>query len=899
MLYLAFPVRLRPAGLGGSLIGEFWLREIETERSSPVALLNGEVMTIQNSSTKESADRLDPYLTNFGLRGYTDRLIQISTEINDRGTVGLVQSDQYRGYFEIRKLNSGSSELQHSDRVAFRCWENPARPFPSSRVGRGWWSVIGNEIHLVERDTPGEAETFVIEWFKDLKLYWNGRLGDNYSTTDGGGESEARVNNYQFVRTQGHVFVGPAAGRAALKLFWHEDRGDFYLTATEEGAQDAIAAGYVLRRIQGYILENSQHGTVPLKVYWNPTRQDHISTVLVNEEHDAADAGYQFVRIEGHIFPSLPTLMESLDARVLLRSAGLRENAGMPEPIGESGAPLVTVDPRVLVGDTGVRLDPTTVAPVMVRRRRGARTKALVLSGGGAKGCFEVGAVQHLWEQGYRPDIICGVSVGALNAVKLAEGEGAHTQLLDIWREINTPGRPGGVFQPEFFAEAVKEWIGSQSDDVDDWATIGANFHFYLSKLTYAAAHLHAVHSMVPLRQLVRRHVNISAIRESGIELRVGMVDMESGQYFSVGQPEFDGDLAGYGRVEVEPDHRMGETWLTRPVYGASSYVMDIKDAVYSSCVQPVFMDPMVANLRLSQHRRINDERLATLPVYHPPAIQRLLDVFAGNTDATGQELNDALKRFLTDEPEYGFNQLTREGNDAWRGDLRSYHHHLFDGGLRDTLPIRTAMRLGAREIMVITGDRLQRSEWRFGDPGKIRTGPGGLADTNFGAVPAAQYFLGLMSVWFNETARSDMMLALAQNEFLGWLYRCFNLLDGDKRQQIVSEFNQYWESHGTTMRQALGGSSWLGGSSGFHVSAEAPSYRRTQAESETGSYGVPFHDEGCKISYIAPDRDLLGPLEFTNREGIETGIALGRVAAERPLELSYPVPDRLIIVER
>ena len=48
---------------------------------------------------------------------------------------------------------------------------------------------------------------------------------------------------------------------------------------------------------------------------------------------------------------------------------------------------------------------------------------AIVLSGGGAKGDFEVGAVRYLYDSGVRPDILCGVSVGATNAAKLAEGE--------------------------------------------------------------------------------------------------------------------------------------------------------------------------------------------------------------------------------------------------------------------------------------------------------------------------------------------------------------------------------------------------------------------------------------------------------------------------------------------
>jgi predicted acylesterase/phospholipase RssA len=62
---------------------------------------------------------------------------------------------------------------------------------------------------------------------------------------------------------------------------------------------------------------------------------------------------------------------------------------------------------------------------------------AIVLAGGGAKGSFEVGAVRYLYDQGIRPNILCGTSVGAINAAKLAEGEGDPTRglpgLESIW----------------------------------------------------------------------------------------------------------------------------------------------------------------------------------------------------------------------------------------------------------------------------------------------------------------------------------------------------------------------------------------------------------------------------------------------------------------------------------
>lgn len=46
--------------------------------------------------------------------------------------------------------------------------------------------------------------------------------------------------------------------------------------------------------------------------------------------------------------------------------------------------------------------------------------KALVLGGGGARGALQVGAVRALFEAGYRPDLLVGASIGAINATGLA-----------------------------------------------------------------------------------------------------------------------------------------------------------------------------------------------------------------------------------------------------------------------------------------------------------------------------------------------------------------------------------------------------------------------------------------------------------------------------------------------
>ncbi len=59
--------------------------------------------------------------------------------------------------------------------------------------------------------------------------------------------------------------------------------------------------------------------------------------------------------------------------------------------------------------------------------------RALILSGGGGRGAFQVGVLKFLEETGWKPDLICGSSVGAINAVGLGSGM-TPDQLARIWR---------------------------------------------------------------------------------------------------------------------------------------------------------------------------------------------------------------------------------------------------------------------------------------------------------------------------------------------------------------------------------------------------------------------------------------------------------------------------------
>lgn len=59
---------------------------------------------------------------------------------------------------------------------------------------------------------------------------------------------------------------------------------------------------------------------------------------------------------------------------------------------------------------------------------------ALVLSGGGSKGAYEVGCIRALKELGYAFDIVCGTSIGALNGLLVAQND--YDLLYDLWDKM-------------------------------------------------------------------------------------------------------------------------------------------------------------------------------------------------------------------------------------------------------------------------------------------------------------------------------------------------------------------------------------------------------------------------------------------------------------------------------
>src|SRR3954466_5102030 len=65
---------------------------------------------------------------------------------------------------------------------------------------------------------------------------------------------------------------------------------------------------------------------------------------------------------------------------------------------------------------------------------------AFVLSGGGSLGAMQAGQLRALFEAGITPDLVIGVSAGALNGAAIAPRPVVETapQLADIWQNLRS-----------------------------------------------------------------------------------------------------------------------------------------------------------------------------------------------------------------------------------------------------------------------------------------------------------------------------------------------------------------------------------------------------------------------------------------------------------------------------
>lgn len=130
--------------------------------------------------------------------------------------------------------------------------------------------------------------------------------------------------------------------------------------------------------------------------------------------------------------------------------------------------------------------------------------RALVLSGGGARGAFQVGVIQALVSKGIGWDVIAGVSVGAINGAFLAQYPKTSiptNDLANFW--LNITGNKS-IYKEWPLWKLQSLWTGS-------------------------------LYNTAPLRELLKKRLDTEALKKSNVKLSVGAVALETGEYKSIG----------------------------------------------------------------------------------------------------------------------------------------------------------------------------------------------------------------------------------------------------------------------------------------------------------------------------------------------------------------------------
>lgn len=126
---------------------------------------------------------------------------------------------------------------------------------------------------------------------------------------------------------------------------------------------------------------------------------------------------------------------------------------------------------------------------------------ALVLSGGGAKGAFQVGVLQVLKEKGYNFDYISGISVGSLNGAMLSTDQ--FDELVQVWKNMT----PSDVLIKHSLLKIAREFL------------------FYKMGIGKPPV---SVYDNKPLRNLIRKYL---IGKRASLPFHFGYVKLETGEY--------------------------------------------------------------------------------------------------------------------------------------------------------------------------------------------------------------------------------------------------------------------------------------------------------------------------------------------------------------------------------
>lgn len=166
--------------------------------------------------------------------------------------------------------------------------------------------------------------------------------------------------------------------------------------------------------------------------------------------------------------------------------------------------------------------------------------RVLVLSGGGARGAFQVGALHELYRNGLQQfDAIVGTSVGALNGALVAQGK--IPELVQVWDKLYNS--PELVYNSPYLKDGKFHIWGGL---LDMWSRVKhtpwPRLFFeseYLQKALAAAVARPAVLNMQPLQELIDEHIIPAHITA---DFMVGVTSLRTGEVIAMHANRFSSD---------------------------------------------------------------------------------------------------------------------------------------------------------------------------------------------------------------------------------------------------------------------------------------------------------------------------------------------------------------------
>ena len=179
--------------------------------------------------------------------------------------------------------------------------------------------------------------------------------------------------------------------------------------------------------------------------------------------------------------------------------------------------------------------------------------RVLVLQGGGALGSYQAGAFQALCHQGFEPEWVAGISIGAVNAAIIAGNDQKQRvgRLKEFWEMVSAPVPWNPVLKTDRGRSAYNETSAAII------ATFGVP-GFFTPRIPPAplwpsgSPQAQSYYDTAPLRRTLERLVDFDRINDLKCRLSVGAVGVTSGNFRYFDNLEF----RRQGK-RIEPEHIM------------------------------------------------------------------------------------------------------------------------------------------------------------------------------------------------------------------------------------------------------------------------------------------------------------------------------------------------------